>query len=172
MLSLPLPSSSHYIPSPGTEPTHVKVLAVHTLADLCAEDASLEALAVLLEAGALLAVAALGVAYSAVWRVADALGVCVTLSSLTRRHSSKHKKGNTGTAKYVSACTMSKHTTKHSMAHCHMQARMPWYLQHNPGQLQDTTGQLVNMQHRSRELNASWWELHASNIEAVLLNTF
>jgi len=77
-------------PSPqGTAPrysfiqaTHIKVLAVDTLADLCAGDASLEALAVLLEAGALLAVAALGVAHAAVRGVADALGVRVTLSGL------------------------------------------------------------------------------------------
>jgi hypothetical protein len=65
--------------------THIKVLAVDTLADFSAENSSLEALAVLLQAGALLAVAALGVAHSAVRRVADALRVRVTLCGLAQQ---------------------------------------------------------------------------------------
>jgi hypothetical protein len=67
------------IPLPST---HVVVLAVDTLADFCAEDATLEALAVLLEAGALLAVAALCVPDAAIRCIAHALRVRVTVRSL------------------------------------------------------------------------------------------
>lgn len=71
--------------SPHLVATHIIVLAVHTLADFCTEDGPLEALAVLLQAGRLLAVAALGVAYCAIRSVTDALGVRVTLGRLSRQ---------------------------------------------------------------------------------------
>lgn len=62
--------------------THIIVLAVHTLAHFCTEYATLEAFTVLLQAGRLLAVAALGVAHSTIWGIAYALGVGVSLCSL------------------------------------------------------------------------------------------